>query len=317
MRVGVIGAGISGIACARVLVDAGHQVVVLDRGRVPGGRMASRRFASSRYVDLGASYFTVSEPAFGVVVNAWEAAGLARPWTHRFAVWDGTFGAPKDGPVRWASPNGLRSLVAALAEGLDVRQGVHVKRVSRPAGTSGGGFEVDGDRYDAVVLAVPDPQALAVLDPALLLDSALPSLADRAWDPVLVLAARWDSKAWHFQDGVFVHGSDVLSWVADDGARRGDGAFVLTAHSTPAFAATRLAVPADAAPDLVAGLAALGVPEPAEVLRVQRWTFAKPVGPREPAFFLEDGLGLCGDGWGRSRVEGAWLSGTLLGEALT
>ena len=133
---------------------------------------------------------------------------------------------------------------------------------------------------------------------------------------VLVLAARWDSKAWDFQDGVFVHGSDVLSWVADDGARRGDGAFVLTAHSTPAFAATRLAVPADAAPDLIAGLAALGVPEPAEVLRVQRWTFAKPVGPREPAFFLEDGLGLCGDGWGRSRVEGAWLSGTLLGEAL-
>ena len=51
---------------------------------------------------------------------------------------------------------------------------------------------------------------------------------------------------------------------------------------------------------------------------MQRWTYAKPVGPREEQFFLSDrGIGLCGDGWGASRVEAAWLSGTALGQALS
>jgi renalase len=116
---------------------------------------------------------------------------------------------------------------------------------------------------------------------------------------------------------LFVHGAGAIEWVADDGSRRGDGAPVLTAHSTAAFASTRLAVPADAAQELVAALAPLGIPLPAEVLRVQRWTYAKPVGTREPLFSLSSkGIGFCGDGWGRSRVEGAWLSGRALGQAL-
>ncbi len=299
MRTAVIGAGIAGVACARVLQHAGEDVVVLDRGRVVGGRMASRRF-HGRYTDLGASYFTVQDSAFGEAV-----ASVAVPWTDSFHRWeDGALRDPRPGPMRWAAPGGLRSVVAALAEGLEIRHQVHVSSVTPGA--------VDGERFDRVVLAMPDPQALAILtDPV---DRAV--LEDRAWDPVLVLAARWEERCWDWQ-GVFVHGSDVLSWVADDGSRRGDGAPVLTAHSTPVFAATRLAVPADAAAELVAGLTAVGLPEPVEVLRVQRWTYAKPVGERPEMFSLSSrGIGFCGDGWGRSRIEAAWLSGNALGHAL-
>ena len=49
---------------------------------------------------------------------------------------------------------------------------------------------------------------------------------------------------------------------------------------------------------------------------VQRWTFAKPVGQRDDACFLGDaGVGLCGDGWGASKVEAAYLSGLRAGGA--
>ncbi len=299
MRIAVVGAGIAGIACARALTDAGQDVTVLDRGRVPGGRMASRRLGG-RYVDLGASYFTVSDPAFAEVVEDWRARGLAREWTATFDVYDGSWCGPKSGPSRWAAPEGLRSLVTDLAHGLDVRQQAEVAHVTQ-------GWE----GYDAVVLAMPDPQALAILD-----DPAVRALiTDRAWDPVLVLAARWDKRVWDWE-GVFVNGSDVLDWVADDGARRGDGAPVLTAHSTPAFAGTRLAAPAAAAPELVAALEGLGLPEPAEVLRVQRWTYAKPVGTRDALFGRVGAIGLCGDGWGAAKVETAWRSGTALAQDL-
>ena len=42
-RVAIIGAGISGLACARQLVKSGVSVVVFDKGRGIGGRVATRR----------------------------------------------------------------------------------------------------------------------------------------------------------------------------------------------------------------------------------------------------------------------------------
>ena len=306
----VVGAGIAGVACARVLQDAGREVVVLDRGRVPGGRMASRTLPreGGRRVDTGASYLTSRDEAFVEVVRGWADRGLARPWTDTFAVLrDGVVTERKTGPVRWAAPQGLRSLVEDLATGLTVRGDTHVRSV-QPG-------HVDGSPSEAVVLAMPDPQALEVLDPSLQQERA--AVSGRTWDPVLALVARLPERTWDW-DGAFVHGSDVLDWVADDGSRRGDGAPVLVAHSTPAFAATRLVDPPAAARELVDGLqAATGVTGPVEVQHVQRWTFAKPVGTREATYFLGDHrIGLCGDGWGASKVEAAWVSGTALGHAL-
>ena len=309
-QVTVVGGGIAGIACARLLSEAGEQVRVLDRGRVPGGRMATRALPTrtGRRVDTGASYFTVRDPGFRAVVDDWAARGLARPWTDTFAVLQaGVVTERKSGPVRWSAPGGLRSLVEDLATGLDVTGDTHVQSVR--SGT------VDGQPAGTVVLAMPDPQALQVLDGSLIDERA--ALADRAWDPVLALVARWPERSWDW-DGAFVHGSDVVDWLADDGTRRGDGAPVLVAHSTPAFAATRLVDPPAAAAELVAGVrAAAGLGEPVEVQHVQRWTYAKPVGTREASYFLgEQRVGLCGDGWGASKIEAAWASGTALAKAV-
>lgn len=66
-RVAVIGAGIAGISCARVLRDAGHAVRVFDKSRGIGGRMATRRGESSSY-DHGAQYFTARDPGFRQLV---------------------------------------------------------------------------------------------------------------------------------------------------------------------------------------------------------------------------------------------------------
>ena len=80
----VIGGGIAGVACARRLHAAGVPVRVLERAHRLGGRMASRsEQVDGRVhpVDIGAPYFTVSDPRFAQVVEALEAAGLVRRWT--------------------------------------------------------------------------------------------------------------------------------------------------------------------------------------------------------------------------------------------
>lgn len=311
----VVGAGISGVACARVLTTAGLPVSVVDRGRRLGGRMAVRTI-QGRPVDTGASYLTVSDPRFEDVVQRWQHAELARPWTDTFDVFeDGTRGEPKSGPLRWGAARGLRSLVEDLAEGLSVEESV-VGCVDRSVD---GDLLVDGGGASAVVLAMPDPQARRLLSPALS-DVAAALVAD--WDPVLALTTTWPERTWdagHPFQGAFVNGDEHLAWVADDGRRHGDDAPVLVAHSTSGFAAGNLEDPEAAAPVMLAALRRLlDLDAEPGATHLQRWSLAKPAAPREAPYFLGDDLvGACGDGWsGNPKVEGAWLSGTALGEAL-
>lgn len=307
----VVGAGISGVTCAQTLRGAGLPVRVLERSRTPGGRMASRRIEGRR-VDLGASYFTVSDPRFEEQVAAWREAGLARPWTDTFDV--RTPDAPpeqKAGPLRWGAGHGLRSLVEHAARELDVSH----HEVGSVDLTSDGRLLVDGHPSSAVVLAMPDPQAARLLAPGL---GSVAETLDDPFEPILALSARWDERRWE-PDGAFVNGDDELAWIADDGRRRGDGAAVLVAHSTPDLARRHLEEPTAALPHMVAAvMRVLEIDTEPRHAAVHRWTYAKPTRPREQPYLLDDsGVACCGDAWSSSaKVEGAFLSGRELGLAL-
>lgn len=83
-KVAVVGAGMSGLVCAQVLSAKGFEVVVVDKGRQPGGRLASREHEPS--FDYGAQYFTASDEVFKEVVGGWREKGLVLPWNGRFAI---------------------------------------------------------------------------------------------------------------------------------------------------------------------------------------------------------------------------------------
>ncbi len=139
----------------------------------------------------------------------------------------------------------------------------------------------------------------------------------REYEPVLALTATFETRTWSL-DGAFVSDDATLGWIADDGARRGDAAPVLVAHSTSELAASHLEVPSRAEPIMIDALRRLlDLPAPRGAF-VHRWSFARPAEAREQPYGLtERGVGFCGDGWhGKPRVEGAYLSGRALGEAL-
>ncbi len=270
--------------------------------------MASRRlWDRDRLVDLGASYFTVSDPGFAAVADDWQARGLATPWTDTFCVLEDGGTRTTTGAVRWRAPGSLRSLVEDLAAGLDVERG-EVNDLDLGAAT--------------VVLAMPDPQARRLCG-----DHPVSRVLDREWEPVIAIAARWARRTWDDVsptgrfDGAFVNGDPAIGWVADDGRRRGDDAPVLVVHSTPDLARRHLADPAAVVPELVAAVRRLMDLDEPEDVHVHRWTFARPIGRREAAYALVDGpdrlVGVCGDGWGPTpKVETAWLSGVRLGREL-
>ncbi|ASW54563.1 NAD(P)/FAD-dependent oxidoreductase [Plantactinospora sp. KBS50] len=339
----VVGAGIAGVSCARELAAAGVPVRIRERARVPGGRMASRRF-DGRPADLGAAYFTVSDPDFAAVVRRWAAAGLAREWTDTFVAYDATGRTERPGPVRWAAPGGLRSLVTQLAGGLDVTTDRLVTMVEP-------GPLVDSEPVEAVVLAMPGPQAARLLDTPLA--AAVRATRARRWAPSLAAVLRYPRRSWVDFAGAFVNDHPVLATVCDDGDRRGDRAPVLVAHTTAEFAGRYLPQPSLAGPEIDRAVRdLLALPDPAAEVFVHRWTYARP----EPAaaadpeaadpaaadaavtdaavtdaavtdpgaadsggagYHLDDdGIGLAGDAFGTPKVQTAWCSGRALGRAL-
>ena len=78
-RIAVIGAGIAGLACARTLVQAGHDVTLLEAAPQVGGRMASSDSPFGSF-DGGAQYFTVRDARFGQALET-AAPGVARRWS--------------------------------------------------------------------------------------------------------------------------------------------------------------------------------------------------------------------------------------------
>src|SRR5918997_5500096 len=132
----VVGAGISGLLAARELAAAGGRVVVLDKGRGVGGRMATRRVGNGVF-DHGAQFFTVRGERFEGIVAGWLREGVAEEWTRGFA--DSDRQPNEDGHPRYRGSHGMTSIPKHLARGLDVRTGERVV----PVETSGDGWEVE------------------------------------------------------------------------------------------------------------------------------------------------------------------------------
>jgi predicted NAD/FAD-dependent oxidoreductase len=189
--------------------------------------------------------------------------------------------------MRWAAPGGLRSLAEDLARGLEVALGVPVTSLP-PA--------------DAVVLAMPGPQALAIAD--------LAAAREQSWSPVVTAILTYANRSWNDFSGIFVNDHPVLSTVCDDGDRRGDRAPVLVAHSTAAMAdhpdpGARMA-------EAVGDLLGLGAPETVET---RHWPYASPR-PGQGLYARQGTVYLCGDAFGRPRVQTAWLSGRAAARAI-
>jgi hypothetical protein len=274
----VVGAGIAGLACARELVDAGVPVRVLERSGEPGGRMASVE-RGGRQVDIGAAYVTADDAAFHGRLQTWRIDGLAHPWTDTFR--------GQDGPAttRWSAPGGLRSLAREMSRELEIRFRTEVTELPEA---------------EAVVLAMPGPQALRIAD--------IPAAREQIWSPVVTAILTYAERSWPPFAGAFVNDHPVLATVCDDGDRRGDLAPVLVAQSTPAFAGGH---PGDSAP--VAELLAEAVAEALSIdakpdVELIHWPEAQPR-PGHGGFARQGNVYLAGDAFGRPRVQTAWLSG--------
>jgi len=313
-RVAVIGAGMAGAAAAHSLAAHGWDVVAFDKGRGPGGRMSTRRDGPQRY-DHGAQYFTARDRDFRRYVASWVQAGHVAEWRGAIGTLERGVVTPKpDGPARYVGVPGMNAVVRHLCDGLDVRFGQRVTRLER--GPRGWAIEIDGgdvERFDAVIVTVPAPQA------ATLLADVAPAVAAaceaREVAPCMAAMVHFADRVPLDLDGAFVQASP-LSWAARNTGRPGrpDGErWVL--HAGPDWSREHVdddpQQAAEALVDAFAAALATSLPAPITV-GGHRWRYALPVCDGVPERCVFDAgreLVVAGDAWAGGRVEGAWLSG--------
>lgn len=318
----VIGAGISGAACAGALVANDIDVVVVDRGRRVGGRLATRTTSTGHIVDIGASYFTVQNNGFRRVVDGWLSDGVAREWTDTFHVADAeSVIGTKIGPVRYAADRGFRSLVEGLCDRLPADAVRNNTTVESVVVDSAGRLRVDDIAAAGVALCMPGPQAIRLLTDDEPRFGTARQIADEvSWEPVIAVTLQFEQRTWRDIDGVFVNDDPVITWIADDGKRRGDDAPVLVAHVDPVYSGLHLEDPAAVIPATVGTvMRLLGLETFPEHVDAHRWTYAKPLASFVDEYFLDEDipLGMAGDAWfDGPRMEAAWCSGDALGHAL-
>ncbi|WP_404464788.1 FAD-dependent oxidoreductase [Vreelandella aquamarina] len=334
-RVAIIGAGLSGLACAHRLAQHGVHVQLFDKARGPGGRMSSKQRPSAT-LDLGAQAFTARDTRFIRKVAEWQDAGCVAKWpVHSYQASASGWQTHHDGQVRYCGVPRMSAITRHLADSLSAFPDASLTLETPIASfeETGLGWQLmdahglQHGPFDHVVISAPPPQAKALLadwEPVLaaaceaqpqrgcwaawaIFESALPPLpnVDDAWQslhaqhPALRLVSRNHTKPGREAQPESLSLLAQLDWS--------------DAHIEEA--------PDTAAQQLLDAFTAL-LPSHTELpalleLGAHRWRYAQPASAGSQSFlYSERGLSLCGDSFRGSRIEDAWLSGDELAEAL-
>nr|XP_016462070.1 PREDICTED: uncharacterized protein LOC107785311 [Nicotiana tabacum] len=116
--VGIIGGGMSGLACALYLEKRGIRSTVFDTGiHGLGGRMGTRMIDHQPLIfDHAAQFFTVTNPKFVELVDDWLKRGLVREWQGTIGELElgGHFVPFPSSPPKYIGVNGMRPLADSL-----------------------------------------------------------------------------------------------------------------------------------------------------------------------------------------------------------
>jgi len=319
LPIAIIGAGLAGIAAARTLLAAGYTPHLFDKGRAPGGRLATRRAevdGAKLQWDHGAQYLRARGASFA---RALEEAG-AQPWP--------------DAERRVGVP-GMSAVPRALAKGIPGSFGRHVGAIS---GARGAWFVAHWDAaeakpgaplpasdpmrdgpFDAVLVTAPAPQAAELIAP--LWPDAAARLDAIRYAPCWTVLASFSERV-ALPDTLRPEGG-AIGWAARDSSKPGrdPAAECWVIQAGPAFSREHLEKPAPAViPLLLEALArhaSAPLPAPRHA-QAHRWRYS----------LLEQGLGapclwdaglrlgLAGDWCLEGRAEAAWDSGVAAATAI-
>lgn len=304
--IGIIGAGIAGLSCARILQRHGYTPVLLEKGRGVGGRVATRRTDEGFQFDHGAQYITARSPDFRDVIARLSGEGAA-------AVWSGA-----DREVIVGAPS-MNAIAKALAEGLDIRRNTRVTELSAGKGNWRAATNLDSVfEFDRIIITAPQPQTVGLIGEEHPLSKAVAGVRmSPCWTLMVTFADQHDIP--------FTSRSapdSYLAWIALNSSKpeRPDTNSWVVQASAEWSERNLEREPEDVAQEMLLRLCGVLRVDPSSVLhrRAHRWRYARVEEPLGKPFCRNEAgtLYLGGDWCLDARVEAAWMSGKAMAEDL-
>lgn len=303
----VVGAGMAGLTAASELRRKGYRVLVVDKGRGLGGRLATRRIGQAVF-DHGAQFFTTRDPRFTAAVEEWRVNGVVEEWFRSAS--PGAAGHP-----RWRGSPSMTAVAKFLARGLDVRLGKQLAALRRL--TDGwAAVADDGETVTAraVILTPPAPQSLALLEAG---QVELPPPARERLDAItyercLAVMALLDGLPRIPPPGGLAPGEGPIAWIADNQAKGISPVPAVTIHAGPAFSQEWWERDRQESGQEMLQAAQPWLGAAVIEFQVHGWRYSKPlrIGESPDLVLRQDPpLVTAGDAFAAPRVEGAFLSG--------
>jgi len=316
-KIAIIGAGITGIACAHRLRTRGYSPTILEKSRGIGGRLATRRTEDGLTFDHGGQYLTVGTDGFSRFLEPAVGSGALRPWYPRGKA------DQEDGQLVWyVGVPAINALLKPMCSDLDIRLGTQVRAIAPEAGL----WRLDTDdssdalQFDIVICTAPAPQTqnLLAFDPDI-----------RAWLDRVTMAPCWAAML-AFETPLTTEydvgrdRSHPLEWIGRDSSKPGRYAsrdcWVL--HAEPGWSREHLeAEKADVARMLLDAFAQAlpgrSLPEPVHAT-AHRWRHARTVTPLGAPFLASNDRTLfAGGDWCLGpAAESGFQSGAAIAEAV-
>jgi hypothetical protein len=310
----VIGAGMAGLTAAAKLQRAGRRVIVLDKSRGVGGRVASRRIDGATF-DHGAQFITARDPRFAAVLEQGRQDGTVEEWCRGFA-------GDADGHARWRGKPAMSAVAKHLALGLDLHLEMPVVAL-RQAGDRWRVETTTGRTFTAgaVVLTPPVPQSLAMLDASgiVLAPKMRSRLAAIEYERCLAVMAVLDGPSRIPPPGGVAPAAGPIAWIADNQLKGISVAVAVTIHATHAFSLEQWDRDRQESGRALLDAAASWLGAGIQTFQVHGWRYSKPMRvDEEPSVLVSQlpPLVLAGDAFAGPRVEGAALSGWAAAAAI-
>ena len=229
----IIGAGLAGLSAANDLQQAGHQVLVVDKGRGLGGRLAGRRIGDATF-DHGAQFMTAREPRFKAAMADWVATGVAEEWYSSYP------GQPNGHP-RYRGVPTMTAVAKHLAIELNIMRATRVVKVSHQQ--TGWLANLDnGDRVSAhkLLITSPVPQTLELLKGINIPADKQSRLERIEYESCIAVMAILDGPTAIAAPGAIALEKGPIAWISDNLQKGVSKIPAVTIHGSGEFSAEHL-----------------------------------------------------------------------------
>ncbi len=312
----IVGAGISGITAANQLQKNGLSVILIDKGKGVGGRLATKRMQNGNdkiVFDYGAKFIEGVSPEFQEVLSHLKGNNIIREWQ----IVDNDLTESETGNrIKYIGKKSIREIALFLSKGLEILNDTKVVKVSWNNGewettTSG------GETYNSknLMLTLPVPQAIELLENS---EIFIPTdkeanLKKVVYDRCIIAMFTLSSSSLLKLEGGIQIKEEPISFITDNNLKGiNKSKTAVTVEMTNSFSHRNWEYNDDEIAKKIIELSAPWIGSKIIDYKIHKWKYSQPTKSYNNRFEIIDEqktLYLAGDAFLGNNVESAYLSG--------